>query len=211
MTAKTTRPALGRGLTAAPVAKARVEPISRGPLAERKGGPDATGAEARKYPRAALQVKVKLSLAGDRTRSFEAALPTTNISVGGLFLESTFFLKVGTLLDVELTLPPPSQRVVKARGQVVRVESFSADPAGKTGFALRFIEYLDGSEVVLATHFLAPVLREFIQDYAKQHRLRASEEYVNQTADVLAAWELRKAELGADVWEGQPPPPPRKR
>jgi hypothetical protein len=129
-----------------------------------------------------------------------------------MFLESTFFLKIGTLLDVELALPEPSHgRVVKARAQVVRVESFTTDPAGKTGFALRFIEYLDGSEVVLATHFLAPILREFIQDYARSHRLRASEEYLNQTADVLAAWELRKAELGADVWEGKPPPPPPKK
>src|SRR5262249_29260293 len=130
--------------------------------------------------------------------------PSTNISVGGMFLQSTFFLKIGTMLDVVLELPPQG-RTVHARGQVVRIETLSADAStGQSGFALRFTEYLDGSEVVLATYFLAPVLREFIQSYAKTHRLQASAEYVNHTADVLAAWELRKAELGADVWELRP-------
>ncbi|MBL8954552.1 MAG: PilZ domain-containing protein [Myxococcaceae bacterium] len=184
---------------------------SRGPIADRKNGPDATGKDARKYPRADVNVKVKLALAGDRTRTFEASLPTTNISVGGMFLESTFFLKLGTLLDVTLELPPHG-RTVHARGQVVRIETMSSDASqGHSGFALRFLEYLDGSEVVLATYFLAPILREFIQDYAKQHRLQASNDYVNHTADVLAAWELRKAELGADVWELKAPPPQQRR
>ncbi len=205
MTTKGQRPALGRGLSPPAAPESRGAPIRRGPIAERRGGPEATGKDARKYPRADLAVKVKLSLSGDRTRTFEAALPTNNISVGGLFLQSTFFLKLGTLLDVELELPPHNRKV-HARGQVVRVETMAADGAGQTGFALRFTEYLDGSEVVLATHFLAPVLREFIQRYAKQHKLRASDEYIEHTADVLAAWELRKAELGADVWDFQPPP-----
>jgi hypothetical protein len=210
VTTKGARPALGRGLTAAPsAAQAKAPPVSRGPIGERRGGPDATGKDARKYPRAALKVKAHLSLAGDRTKSFEASLPTSNISVGGLFLESTFFLKIGTLLDVVLELPPHN-RQVKARAQVVRVETMSADASGHSGFALRFIEYLEGSEVVLATHFLAPVLREFITEYARTHRMRASEDYVSQTADVLAAWELRKAELGADVWDFQPPQPRRR-
>ncbi|MBK7859331.1 MAG: PilZ domain-containing protein [Archangiaceae bacterium] len=184
--------------------------LSRGPIGERRGGPGATGKDARKYPRAELGVKARLSLSGDRTKTFEASLPTTNISVGGMFLESTFFLKIGTLLDVVLELPPHG-RTVHARAQVVRVETLSADASqGQSGFALRFIEYLDGSEVVLATYFLAPVLREFIQRYAQQHKLKASEEYLSHTADVLAAWELRKAELGADVWDFKAPaPPPR--
>ena len=197
------RSALGRGL-GKPPASTRGARLSRGPIAERRNGPDATGKDARKYPRAELHVKAKLALANDRTRTFEASLPTSNISVGGMFLESTFFLKMGTMLDVMLELPPHG-RTVHARGQVVRIESIS--PGGHSGFALRFTEYLDGSEVVLATYFLAPVLREFIQMYAKQHKLHATPEYVNRTADILAAWELRKAELGADVWEFKAPAP----
>lgn len=151
---------------------------------------------ARRYPRAHLEVSARLSLADDPRRSFEATLPTVNISVGGLFLQSSFFLKLGTRLLVELKLPPKG-RVVHVKAEVVRVET---NGDGGSGFALRFTEYLDGSEVVLATHFLSPVLREFITTYAKQHRFDASAEYLAHTADVLAAWELKKAELGGDVW-----------
>ncbi len=150
----------------------------------------------RKYPRLELGVKARLSMADSPNRFFEAALPTVNISVGGMFLQSSFFLKLGTKLLVELTLPPKG-RMVRVKGEVVRVET---SDEGHAGFALRFTEYLDGSEVILATHFLSPVLREFLAAYAKQHRFEASPEYIAHTADVLAAWELRKAELGGDVW-----------
>ncbi len=156
----------------------------------------ATAKTRRKYPRAQLSVRARLSLADDPSRSFEAALPTVDISVGGMFLESSFFLKMGTKLLVTLSLPPKG-REVKVKGEVVRVVT---QASGESGFALRFTEYLDGSEVALATHFLSPLLREFITGYAKQHRFDASPEYVAHTADVLAAWELRKAELGSDIW-----------
>ncbi len=150
----------------------------------------------RKYPRLELGAKARLSMADSPNRFFEAQLPTVNISVGGMFLQSSFFLKLGTKLLVELTLPPKG-RMVRVKSEVVRVET--ADE-GHAGFALRFTEYLDGSEVILATHFLSPVLREFLAAYAQQHRFEASPEYIAHTADVLAAWELRKAELGGDVW-----------
>jgi hypothetical protein len=157
--------------------------------------PAADGDPRRKYPRSELKVNAKLSLADDPSHMFEAALATSNLSVGGLFFESTYFLKMGTVLMVEMQLPPKG-RTVKVKGEVVRIETSTHH----SGFALRFVEYFDGSEVVLATHFLSPVLREFIVAYAKQHRFDASAEYIAHTADVLAAWELRKAELEGDVW-----------
>lgn len=151
----------------------------------------------RRYPRAELVVAAKLALDGDRAHYFHATLPTANISVGGLFLQSTFFLKLGTRLEVELRLPP-KDRVVKVKGVVMRVETAGSD--SQTGFAIKFTEYLGDSEVVLATHFLGPVLKAFLLDYAKERRITASPEYLAHTADVLSAWELFKGRLGGDVW-----------
>lgn len=151
----------------------------------------------RQYPRAEIHVRAQLALADDPSRFFEATLPTVNLSVGGMFLESSFFLKIGTKLLVTLQLPQKG-REVKVKAEVVRVES---NVLGASGFALRFTEYLDGSQVTLATHFLSPVLREFLSQYAQEHRFTASAEYLAHTADVLAAWELKKAELGGDVWD----------
>jgi hypothetical protein len=142
-------------------------------------------------------VSARLALDGDAGHVFHATLSTTNVSVGGLFLHSTFFLKPGTRLLVELRLPP-QERVVKVRGIVLRVETAGSDD--DTGFAIKFTEYLGDSEVVLATHFLAPVLNAFLVDYTKQRRIKATPEYLAHTADVLSAWELYKGSLGGDVW-----------
>jgi Tfp pilus assembly protein PilZ len=155
------------------------------------------GDARRQYPRAEIHVRSRLTLADDPSRYFEATLPTVNLSVGGMFLESSFFLKIGTKLLIELQLPAKG-RQVKVKGEVVRVETNSG---GQSGFAVRFTEYLDGSQVTLATHFLSPVLKEFLSQYAKEHRFEASAEYLAHTADVLAAWELKKAELGGNVWD----------
>ena len=209
--APTSRPATPSRVDVRPVTTSRPEQVlgraaalnslHRAPAAPAARTPTVTTAPAadsrRRYPRASIQVGARLSLADDPSRVFEATLPTVNISVGGLFLESSFFLKMGTKLLVELKLPPKG-RIVHVKAEVVRVDS---NIDGQSGFALRFTEYLDGSEVVLATHFLSPVLKEFLTAYAKQHRFEANAEYIAHTADVLAAWELKKAELGGDVWD----------
>ncbi len=174
--------------------------MQRAPAPVPKTTPTASALPAdprRQYPRADVNVRAHLALADDASRYFEASLPTLNLSVGGMFLESSFFLKIGTKLHVTLQLPQKG-REVKVKAEVVRVES---NVHGASGFALRFTEYLDGSQVTLATHFLSPVLREFLSQYAKEHRFAASAEYLAHTADVLAAWELKKAELGGDVWD----------
>lgn len=204
------KPALRRRTVATPAAittnriaalsslsKAPSPQPGRVPVANKPSAAAPKGEIRRQYPRAEIHVKARLSLADDPSRSFEAALPTVNLSVGGMFLESSFFLKLGTRLLIELDLPQKG-RTVKVKGEVVRVESGGK---GASGFALRFTEYLDGSQVMLATHFLSPVLREFLSQYAKEHRFDASAEYLAHTADVLAAWELKKAELGGDVWD----------
>jgi len=184
------------GLAGTSRTAASVAPLVKTAEASR-AAPKGLGPEHRRqYPRADLQVKAKLSLADDPSHNFEAALPTANLSVGGLFLASTFFLKMGTKLEVRLSLPPHG-REVHVKAQVVRVD---ANDEQSSGFALRFTDYLDGSEVVLATHFLSPVLREFISGYAKGNGFKPTAEYLSHTADVLAAWELRRAALGGDVW-----------
>jgi hypothetical protein len=163
-----------------------------------KGRKEISGeATRRRYPRAGLSVKVRLSVgSGDRKR-FEATLSTRNISVSGMFFESTFFLKVGQVLDVELRLPPKG-RVVRARGRVVRVETLEEGSKARGGVALKFEEYEGSSDVVLANYFLAPALRQFIEGYARKNKLRAPPDYVEQVVDILSAWELSKMNQAED-------------
>ncbi len=149
----------------------------------------------RRYPRASVQIKARLSSTGAAEGSrFEATLSTSDISVGGIFFASTFFLKAGQQVEVELTLPP-TQRRVRARGRIIRIEE-GRRSEGRSGFAVKFTEYLDHSEVVLANYFLAPVLRKFVQDYVHKSSLKTHANYVENAVDLLAAWELRKSAAG---------------
>jgi hypothetical protein len=150
------------------------------------------GPPRRRYPRAPVKVKTRLWSGNDRSQYFEATLETGNISVGGIFFESTFFLKLGSQVHVEFSMPPHHRRV-HARGPVVRVEKFDAAGKSRSGFAVKFDEYFDSSEVILANYFLAPVLREFIQGYGRRHKMKISSGDEDQLVDVLAAWELDKA------------------
>jgi PilZ domain-containing protein len=158
----------------------------------------------RRFPRAGVSVKVHLTVGDGKNRSFEAMLPSRDLSVSGVFFESTFFLKIGQVVNVSFKLPPQN-RVVKARGRVVRVETMEEGNKPRTGFAVKFEEYFDSSDVVLANYFLAPALREFIQGYAGRSRLRLAEETVNQVVDIMSAWELEKLNEPSDaLWREQP-------
>src|SRR5262245_17394747 len=49
----------------------------------------------RRFPRADVTVKVHLTVGEGPNRSFDAMLPSKDLSVSGVFFESTFFLKIG--------------------------------------------------------------------------------------------------------------------
>ncbi len=146
----------------------------------------------RRYPRAPLAVKARIWAGDDRTRYFSATLRTHNISIGGIFFESTFYLNVGQVLDVEFNLPP-HHRKVHARGHVVRVEKLDETGREMGGFAVKFEEYFESSDVVLSNYFLNPVLREFLQGYLRRSKAKLSPAEQDFLIDVLAAWELEKS------------------
>jgi hypothetical protein len=167
---------------------------SKANAASKSPAPASTSAKAttrRRFPRAGISVKVRLTVGDERHRSFEATLPSRDLSVSGVFFESSFFLKIGQVVDVAFRLPPQN-RVVRARGKVVRVEQLQEGNKTRAGFAVKFDQYFDSSDVVLANYFLAPALREFIQAYASRTRLRLPDETLNQMVDVMSAWELEK-------------------
>ena len=94
------------------------------------------GAENRRYERIAIELRCRLFIEGDRPRDlhFEAFSKTGNLCLGGVFLMSSFLLRVGLELVVELDLPsgplPIPGRVMHA---VAR-----DDPREETGMGIEF-------------------------------------------------------------------------
>ena len=158
------------------------------------------GAEHRQFPRAKMSVLFRLWMGEGEERTFQAALTSSNISVSGAFLESTFFLPIGKQLSLSFELDPEEDPVL-ATGEIVRVESLDSRGQGRSGFALRFTEFFQQSEVTLAKLFLGTKLRDFAEGYLSSKRARSLNNELDRCVDALAAWELKKVTSPGDGWD----------
>lgn len=157
------------------------------------------GEEHRRFPRAKVEVPVAVWIDVGGDRRFSATLPASNLSVSGVFLDSTFFLPVGTELSVRFPLHP-AEPPVEARAQIVREERPDRGGQGRSGFALRFLEFYGQSEVTLAKLFLGQQLTEFAEGYLGSARAKALRSEQERVIDALAAWELLRATTPGSPW-----------
>ena len=156
--------------------------------------------EHRQFPRAQLEVPFSLWVGEGAARRFSATLRSVNLSVSGAYLESTFFLPVGTELRVSFQLEPKGERI-EALAQITREErdAKKADE-GRTGLSLRFIEFFGQTEVTLAKLFLGEELRQFAEEYLDSKRAKTLKNELDRVVDALAAWELRKVTHASTPW-----------
>lgn len=181
-------------------------PAGRAPAPAPPKGPrlgpeldDYGGLEHRKFPRAKMSVPFRLSIGeGDEVR-FQATLFSHNVSVSGAFLESTFFLPIGTEVSAAFVLDADEDPVL-ARAEIVRQETLGRDGRGRSGFALRFVEFFQQSEVTLAKLFLGARLKLFAEAYLSSKRARSLGSELERCVDALAAWELKKVTSAESPW-----------
>lgn len=178
-------------------------PGTRAPLATPVISAAGGEAEHRHFPRAEFNTRVELWMdePGGGPRRFSATLQSVNVSVSGAFVESTFFLPVGTELNVRFALEEGAEPV-QARAEIVREER-AGGPEGRTGFGIRFVEFSGQTEVSLARLFLGMKLRAFAEEYMQSRRARSLPNELERVVDVLAAWELMKATTPGDPWRGE--------
>ncbi len=158
------------------------------------------GPEHRKFPRAVMRVAFRVWVGEPDDLRFEATLRSGNVSVSGAFLESTFFLPVGTEVRASFALDPEEAPVL-ARAQIIRVETPGRDGKGRSGFALRFTEFFEQTEVTLARLFLGARLQAFAKDYLASKRARSLSSELDRCVDALAAWELQKVTSSDSPWD----------
>ncbi|HYH98437.1 PilZ domain-containing protein [Hyalangium sp.] len=171
------------------------QPVSA-PVIERQSGNEP---EHRHFPRALLATRFELWREEGGRRSFSATLMSQNVSVSGAFLESTFFMPMGTQLQVRFSLDEGAE-AVQARAEIIREER--SGTGGRSGFGIRFVEFSGQTEVSLARLFLGMRLRDFAEEYLQSRRARSLPNELERVVDVLAAWELLKASSPSDPWQG---------
>ncbi|KFA90201.1 PilZ domain-containing protein [Archangium violaceum] len=157
--------------------------------------------EHRHFPRARLTTNFELWIDEEGDRRFTATLRSSNVSVGGAFLESTFFLPMDTELRVRFSLEEGGSPV-EARARIVR-EQRPRREGDPTGFGIRFEEFYGQTEVSLARLFLDMRLRTFAEEYLRSNRARGLPNELERVVDALAAWELLKANNPTDTWRGE--------
>ena len=173
-------------------------PVPGGPTRPQLDSRD--GPEHRQFPRAKMMVPFRVWVGEPNDLRFEATLRSGNVSVSGAFLDSTFFLPVGTEVRASFALDPAEDPVL-ARAEIIRIETPGRDGGGRTGFALRFVEFYEQTEVTLARLFLGAQLQAFAQEYLSSKRAKSLTSELDRCVDALAAWELQKVTSTASPWE----------
>ncbi|HEY3446026.1 MAG TPA: PilZ domain-containing protein [Myxococcales bacterium] len=143
-----------------------------------------------RLPRAQLTVPFELSIADESGTRFQAKLRSRDLSVSGAFLESSYFLPIGTRLEVCFQLDDDAAPLC-AVAEIVRHEDEGRDGPG--GFALRFMEFKGDARVAITELVLGESLNEFAQRYLKSKRAGAFASEAEGIVDLLASWELFKA------------------
>ncbi|MBN2495116.1 MAG: PilZ domain-containing protein [Deltaproteobacteria bacterium] len=152
------------------------------------------GADRRRFPRKATVVKVRLEASSSRGMIFEASLPSRDVSIGGVFLESEFFVKLGSELEVRFELPGVDEPV-HVKGAVIREQRGRGDDQ-RSGFAIEFTNFYEDAEQALATYFLAPEVNRFVQAYRRRGRHRRIRNDEKRMVDLVVAWELDQLAQG---------------
>jgi len=105
--------------------------------------------EKRVYPRKTLRTQVVLE---DELGEGFIYFYTTDVSLGGLFIESEIPLKLGTKMFLSFTLGETGP-TIRTTGEVVRMEKLAPTYPGVSGLGIRFLT-------------LAPADREAIEAYS---------------------------------------------
>jgi hypothetical protein len=160
----------------------------------------ASGEEHRRFPRAQLEVPFQVWIGEGSDRRFSATLRSVNLSVSGAFLESSFYLPMGTEVSVAFRLEEGGERV-EARAEVIREERIPEEAEEeRTGMGIQFLEFFGQTEVTLAKLFLGRQLLAFAETYLQSKRARGLKNELDRVVDALAAWELRKVTQSEDMW-----------
>src|SRR5688572_10551970 len=133
----------------------------------------ATGADRRKSPRLPVELHVEFRHLGRPNETY--ADICKNLSSGGVFLDTTVGLELGTEVDLEIA-PGPGVRPIKMRAEVVRVEEEPVSTGSKVttrtrGMALRFLDS-DPNEIARLMTLANQMHSEAVNghDYRSQRR-----------------------------------------
>ena len=152
--------------------------------------------DLRRYERigAELPCRLFISEKGEKGLKFQAFTSSLNVGLGGVFVRSSFLLKKGVDVNVEIALPG---RPLSARARVSHLVPLPPgetkpdavpDGAAPSGMGMEFVAVEEGREALL--HYVAPPrYRRFFDALVEEFPHIADKLRLRDVAFVLNSWE----------------------
>lgn len=164
-------------------------------------------ADDRRYERIEIELPCRLFITGEGGLRFQAFTSTVNLGLGGVFVKSSFVLREGIELWLELTLPD-ARLPVRAR-----VMHAVPDGGEAGGMGLEFLDVDAAGRETLLRYFAPDRYRRFFSGFAAEFPHLESKLPLADVALVLNLWEEWKVrqEGGPRATASGAPEGPRRR
>jgi hypothetical protein len=166
--------------------------------------------ETRRYERIEIELPCRLFVpgAGDEGLRFEAYCTSRNLGLGGLFVASSFLLRRGLELFVELALPDGPLAI---RSRVAHVVGHG-DAELQTGMGIEFLDVDAHGRETLLRYFTPARYHAFYEAFTGEFGHLRKELPLRDVSLVLNLWEewkIKNEGGPASTASGAPPAPAR--
>ncbi|HEY6101361.1 MAG TPA: PilZ domain-containing protein [Anaeromyxobacter sp.] len=164
--------------------------------------------ETRRYERIDIALPCRLYVPGPDGLKFEAFCTSRNLGLGGIFVGSSFLLKKGLELFVELALPDAPLPIRSRIAHAVELD----DPELETGMGIEFLDVdAHGRETLL--RYFTPLRYEkfyaaFIEEFPHLKKAVPLRD-VSLVLNLWEEWKIRNEGGPLSTSSGAPPATPR--
>jgi PilZ domain len=160
----------------------------------------------RRYERIDIELPCRLFIPGEGGLRFEAYCTSQNLGLGGLFVTSSFLLRSGLELYVELALPDGPLPI---RSRIAHVVPHG-DRAHPTGMGIEFLDVDAHGRETLLRYFTpsryATFYDAFIAEFPHLHGAVPLRD-VSLVLNLWEEWKIRAEGGPLSTASGAPPPP----
>jgi hypothetical protein len=164
--------------------------------------------ETRRYERIDIELPCRLYVPGADGLRFEAFCTSKNLGLGGIFVASSFLLKEGLELFVELALPDAPLPIRSRVAHAVALD----DPDLHTGMGIEFLDVDEHGRETLLRYFTPQRYETFYAAFTDEFpHLRKSVPLrdVSLVLNLWEEWKIRNEGGPLSTASGAPPPVPR--
>jgi hypothetical protein len=164
--------------------------------------------ETRRYERIDIELPCRLFIRGANGLQFEAFTTSRNLGLGGIFVQSSFLLKVGLELYVELGLPDGALAIRSRVAHAVELE----DRDFQSGMGIEFLDVDAHGRETLLRYFTPTRYERFYAAFVEEFPHLRKELPLRDVSLVLNLWEewkIRNEGGPLLTASGAPPAPPR--